>query len=175
MFRLVLHPTMTPGAEIHAVDVLQSPVLRSTLKEFSSWPTFPQVRCPCHNGEERRQPGPRLDRALLRPICRPRACLRCLRSSTSTGSSSAGAILRRSSTQRVRQEGGGTTLRRRQSATPSPAGTDDLPQASLPRCSSRSRRSAGQAVPGSWKRAFNWHDLRNPLLRGPSPRARGAW
>ena len=31
------------GAVIHAVDVLSSPLLRSTLKEFSSWPTFPQV------------------------------------------------------------------------------------------------------------------------------------
>jgi len=31
------------GAEIHAVDVLSNPALRSTLKEFSSWPTFPQL------------------------------------------------------------------------------------------------------------------------------------
>jgi glutaredoxin-related protein len=31
------------GAEIHGVDVLSSPELRSTLKDFSSWPTFPQL------------------------------------------------------------------------------------------------------------------------------------
>lgn len=31
------------GAEIHSVDVLSSEELRSTLKEFSSWPTFPQL------------------------------------------------------------------------------------------------------------------------------------
>lgn len=31
------------GAEIHGVDVLSSPELRTTLKEFSSWPTFPQL------------------------------------------------------------------------------------------------------------------------------------
>ena len=31
------------GAEVHGVDVLANPALRVALKEFSQWPTFPQV------------------------------------------------------------------------------------------------------------------------------------
>ncbi len=31
------------GVEFHAVDVLQDPEIRQGIKEFSNWPTIPQV------------------------------------------------------------------------------------------------------------------------------------
>lgn len=31
------------GVEVTGVDVLSNPTLRSAMKEFSSWPTFPQL------------------------------------------------------------------------------------------------------------------------------------
>ncbi len=31
------------GADIHGVDILSNPVLRTYMKEYSSWPTFPQL------------------------------------------------------------------------------------------------------------------------------------
>jgi monothiol glutaredoxin len=31
------------GAEIHGVNVLENPAIRAAMKEFSSWPTFPQL------------------------------------------------------------------------------------------------------------------------------------
>jgi len=31
------------GVDVTGVDVLTNPILRSAMKEFSSWPTFPQL------------------------------------------------------------------------------------------------------------------------------------
>ena len=40
------------GVDVHGEDVLSDPALRAGLKEFSKWPTFPQVR----SGARGRQP-----------------------------------------------------------------------------------------------------------------------
>jgi monothiol glutaredoxin len=31
------------GVEIHGENVLENPLLRQAMKDFSSWPTFPQL------------------------------------------------------------------------------------------------------------------------------------
>lgn len=31
------------GADVHGVNILEDPLLRVAMKEFSSWPTFPQL------------------------------------------------------------------------------------------------------------------------------------
>lgn len=31
------------GADVHGVNILEDPPLRQALKDFSKWPTFPQV------------------------------------------------------------------------------------------------------------------------------------
>lgn len=35
--------TLKPHGEVHTVDVLADPELRDAIKEYSSWPTIPQV------------------------------------------------------------------------------------------------------------------------------------
>jgi monothiol glutaredoxin len=34
---------LKPHGEVHAVDVLADPELRDAIKEYSSWPTIPQI------------------------------------------------------------------------------------------------------------------------------------
>ena len=48
----VVRTLFSHGVDVHGEDVLSDPALRAGLKEFSKWPTFPQVR----SGARGRQP-----------------------------------------------------------------------------------------------------------------------
>jgi len=76
------------GVEIHGEDVLSDAALRVGMKEFSKWPTFPQVRRTRRERGRRRPPRPTPRAPLINPFSPPPP-LRC--SSTSRASSWAAA------------------------------------------------------------------------------------